>query len=110
MQNFLQNGRQKFWKNFSFGVSPFQALLPVVTNSQACHLSDDFLLPHCLCLITLVIDTPFKFFLGQTNSITHSCAGTEAQIVAEDVIKFCTKPIGQKSQSAKIFLEFQTGI
>ena len=51
MQNFLWNGRQKFWKNFSFGVSPFQALLPVVTSSQACHLSTDFLLPQCLCII-----------------------------------------------------------
>ena len=80
MQNFLRNGRQKFWKYFSFGVSPFQALLPVVTNSQACHLSADFLLPQCLCIITCVIGTPFKFFLGQTNSITHSRAGTEYQM------------------------------
>ena len=51
MQSLLLNGQQKFWKIFSFGVSPFQALLPVVTSSQACHLSTDFLLPQCLCII-----------------------------------------------------------
>lgn len=79
MQNFLQNCRKKLWKNFSFGVSPFQALLPVVTNSQACHLSADFLFPQCLCIITHVIDTPLKFYLGQTNSITHSRAEIEAK-------------------------------
>ena len=68
MQNFLRNGRQKFWKNFSFSVSPFQALLPVLIKSQAGHLSADFLLAQYL-------GNTFKVFLGQTHSITHPVLG-----------------------------------
>ena len=45
MQNFLRNGRQKFWKNFSFCVFPFQVLLPV----DVCMKNTLKILSHLNC-------------------------------------------------------------